>query len=235
MRRTSTALLAILALLLLSGCFKVEMDLEVNADETVDGTMIVALDEEMYAMLSADDDSSMFGTEDMPEGAEVEPYEADGLKGQKVTFTDVPLTEFAQSLEEGDGEFSLRHEGDEYVFEASMSPDDMAIGSDSSSTGELDQSMDEAAQRMLEEAEFKIAITFPGDIVESNGTEKGNTVSWDVDLTEETQMRAVAADEDSGRWIVPVALGAIVLLMLGVGGWLLLRRRLVDREQPGAE
>lgn len=218
MRRTSV-LLTVLGLLLLSGCFKVDADFTVNSDETVDGTMIVAVEQEFLDMMGelggedqgADD---LVNPEDLPEGAEVEEYDEDGYVGQKVTFEGITLEEMTSSMAEGQAdtdEWSLTHEGDEYVFEATF---DMTAGED-----EMDMS------GMMEGAEMSISMTFPGDVTESNGEIDGNTVTWEPKVGEANEMRAVAADQAG----FPVALvGSLVIgvaLLAGLGAFLVHHRR----------
>jgi hypothetical protein len=230
MRRTATAVLMVSALFLLSGCFTMKMDLTVNDDQTVDGTMVMALDEEMFAMMGDGEESELFDDDDLPEGAEVEDYEQDGRKGKKVTFSDVKLSEFSESMADGDSDFKIEHDGDEYVFTATMDPGQMT-GESGESTGdaEFDEQMQQMMERMFEDAEVNIALTFPGDVTDSNGKVDGNRVSWDVDLTEPAELRAVAADT-SGFPVLAVVMAALAAVLLAAGGWFLFLRKPKDSE-----
>jgi hypothetical protein len=112
---------------------------------------------------------------------------------------------------------------------------------------------------LLEKFEVRVAITFPGDVIEHNGQVSGTTVIWEPVVGDRTEMRAVAAasggsgdpvggDDDSGVDVglpgtggtgggststlvaLVVALGVLVLLIGGgLGLWLALRSR-----QPAA-
>ena len=91
MRRTPLLFVTVAGLLLLSGCFKVDADFKVNADETVDGTMIVAIDKEFQEMLGSmgdgsTEDEDLITVDDMPEGTEIEEYDQGGFVGQKVSL-----------------------------------------------------------------------------------------------------------------------------------------------------
>lgn len=217
MRRTSVAV-TVLGLLLLSGCFKVDADFTVNSDETVDGTMIVAVEQEFLDMmgeLGGEDEGvdDLVNPEDLPEGAEVEKYEEGDYVGQKVTFEGVTLEEMTSSMAEGQADtddWSLTHEGDDYVFEASF---DMTTGED-----EMDMS------GMMEGAEMSISMTFPGEVTDSNGEIDGNTVTWEPEVGEANEMRAVAADE-AGFPVAAVAGGVIGAAMLAGLAFFLLRGR----------
>lgn len=253
MRRLATAITAAATLFLLTGCFTMKMDLEVSADDDVSGTMILAVDES-FAEMADEDPDSMFDTEDLPEGAEVEPYTEDGKVGQKVTFSGVPLEEWNSAMSDqdvagedaGEDTFSLVHDGDRYVFEATMdmssaTGDDSSEGSaDDEMLGEdFEESMEELMAMMLKDAEFTVAITFPGDVVETNGEVDGRTVTWDLDLTaaEKQEMNAVAEEPGEVRKAVEsvtpdgvntgllVGIGALVLVGLGLVALVLVRRK----------
>lgn len=220
MRRTSLLLLSVAGLLLLSGCFKVDADFTVNADETVDGTMIVGIDREFRDMMSSmgegsTDEDEFFGdSEDLPEGATVEDYEDDDFIGQRITFENVTLEEMMASSDESadvTDEWSLTHEGDEYLFEGTF---DL--------TSE-DEEMDMTA--LMEGAEISISMEFPGAISESNGEIDGNTVTWTPEVGEPNEMRAVAADEAGFPLGLVIGVVAGVALLIGLGLFLVLSRR----------
>lgn len=221
MRRTNLSLVTVLGLVVLSGCFKLDADFTVNADETVDGTMIVALDEEFSDMMSSmgegstGEDEFFSDPEDLPEGAEVEDYAEDGFVGQKVTFEGVTLEEMMSSADE-DGEvtdeWSLTHEGDEFVFEGSF---DLSSAED--------EAMDMSA--LMDGAEISISMEFPGDVTDSNGEVDGNRVTWEPKVGEKNEMRAVASDEAGFPFAVLGAVIAGLALVAAVVVFLLLRRR----------
>lgn len=221
MRRTPLLLLTVLGLVVLSGCFKLDADFKVNDDETVDGTMIVALDEEFSDMMSSMGEGSTGEDEffsdpaDLPEGAEVEDYSEDGFVGQKVTFEGVTLEEMMSSADE-DGavsdEWSLTHEDGEFVFEGSF---DMS--------SEDDEMVDMSA--LMKDAEISISMEFPGDVSESNGDIDGNRVTWEPKVGEKNEMRAVASDEAGFPFALLGGVVAVLALVAAVVVFLLLRRR----------
>ena len=79
--------------LLLAGCFKVNMDLEVAADNTVSGTAIIAVDESLLELTGQNVGSALRGHGPVgpAPGSTVEAYEEDGFVGQEITFADMPL------------------------------------------------------------------------------------------------------------------------------------------------
>ena len=168
MRRTAAVAVTVLALVSLSGCFKLDMDMTVNSDDTLDGVVILAINEQLADMAEEDSDLT---EEDLPEGATIEEYDEDGFVGQKVTLDDVSMADLNESFSsEGDtggpGEWSLTHEGDEYRFTGDMDLTDLASDEDS----EIDMGA------FMAGAELRVAFTFPGEVTESNGEVDGNTV-----------------------------------------------------------
>jgi hypothetical protein len=214
-------LLGVAALaLLLAGCFRVDMDVEVSADNTVSGTAVIAIDESLVELSgqSVDQIFSDVDTSDMPEGASVEEYSEDGFVGQQIRFEDVPLAEFTSSETfSGSGlgdELTIAREGDEFVV-----------------TGALDMSGEqftdaEIPQQFLDNFEFTISITFPGEVISSTGEVDGNTVTWEPRVGENTtiEARASAIPSATFPWLI-ILLVALGAFLLGAVAFLLMRRR----------
>jgi len=183
--RRLLGLLAVLAtVLLFSGCFKLDMDLEVHSDETISGTMVIGLEKELASM-GGQDPSELFGDSgDLPEGATTEEWSDDRFIGQKVTFSDVPLSEFTEGMAEDGDEFRLTKQGDEFVFDA---------------TFDLTQDETEGFDptEMMKGAELRVSLTFPGRVKDSNGDKDGRTVTWEPKVGEKNEMHAVASAEGS--------------------------------------
>jgi hypothetical protein len=195
--------------LLLAGCFRVNMDLEVAAENTVSGTAVIAVEESLLELSgqNVDDLFADMDLSDLPEGSTSERYEEDGFVGQNITFESVSLTEFAgnETLSGGaTGEdLSIVREGDEFHV-----------------TGGIDMSGQEftgtdVPQELLDNFEFRISITFPGEITSTTGSVDGNTVTWEPKVGENTRIEAVASAIPSSSspvlLIVLIALGALVL------------------------
>lgn len=230
-------LLALLAVVL-TGCFKADLDFEVNDDDTVDGSYVFALSKDASEAMAdfGEDDSESEGGIDPEEleatGAEVtvEPYEEDDWVGEKVSFTGAPLEEFNALMAEDGDEWTIERDGDDYRFEANWTSEDMseAGGDDTDEAEGFDaEGMEQMFQMMMAQAEFDVTLTFPGEITDTNGDVDGNTVTWEVDPTEpENEMYAVA--EGGGFPLVPVLAGVgglSVVLILGLAAVLLLRRK----------
>lgn len=196
---------------LLAGCFKIDMDLTVEADDTVDGTMILAIQSsagELFGMTEDQLRDELEGSvDDLPDGATSEPYDEGDFVGTRVTFAGTPLNEFRGV----DEELSIVHEDGTYIV-----------------TGAFDLTSDEAippeAEPFLSSAEVQLKITFPGDVISSNGEVSGRTVTWNPQLGEVNEIEAEAEDSTGGGgvpgWLWPLfglaAIGAAALVFLNM-------------------
>jgi hypothetical protein len=195
--------------LLLVGCFKVNMDLEVAADNTVSGAAIIAVDESLLELTGQNVDQLFADMDlsDLPPGSTAEAYQEDGFVGQEITFADIPLEEFAgNDALSGSGtgeELHIVREGDEFHV-----------------TGGFDMSGEEftgtdVPQQFMDSFEFRISITFPGEVKSATGDIDGNTVTWEPTFGENTRVEAVASAIPSSSspllMIVLIAVGVLVL------------------------
>ena len=252
MRRVLTIFIALATTLALTGCLKVDMALEVHEDSMVSGEMTMGISKAAKQMMegfaesfgdeadaSGGLDDEFFEADDVPEGATVEPYEDDKFIGQTMKFDKVSLEEINQSTTEEDSdEWTLRREGDTFVFEA-----DGDFGGEEASEAQ-DTDMDLGFEELFAEAELRIAVTFPGDVIESNGEIDGRTVVWTPEFGDQLTMHAVAQAEDdsilpgflsnsssseSGFGVTGVVLavmgGLLVLLVIALGLLLITRRK----------
>ena len=193
--------------LLLTGCFKVNMDVEVSPENTVSGTAIIAVDESLLTLSgqSADQLFKDMDLSDLPAGATTDRYQEDGFIGQEITFNDVPLTAFTgndtlSGAGTGSGDqLNIVRQGDEFHV-----------------TGAFDMSGPEftgadVPKRFLESFEFKISITFPGEVKSATGGIDGRTVTWEPAFGENTRIEAVAS-------AIPAASSPILMILLIVAG-----------------
>ena len=208
--RVAGRLLALGAMaLLLAGCFKVNMDVEVTPENTVSGTAIIAVDESLLELSgqSADQLFQDMDLSDLPAGASVDPYEEDGFVGQQITFDEVSLEDFrGNNTLSGAGaedQLDIVRQGDEFLVSGAI---DM---SGPEFTGE------EVPEEFMDNFEFRVSITFPGEVKSATGEIDGNTVTWQPKIGENTPVEAVASAIPSSSspllMILLIAAGAIVL------------------------
>jgi hypothetical protein len=195
--------------LLLAGCFKVNMDVEVSPENTVSGSAIIAVDESLLQLSgqSADQLFREMDLSDLPAGASSDRYEEDGFVGQEISFDDVPLDEFtgnnALSGSTAGEELNIVRQGNEFHVTGAF---DMS-GQEFTGT--------EIPQQFLDSFEFRISITFPGEVKSATGEVDGNTVTWQPKIGEDTQIEAVAS-------AIPSESSPLLMILLIAGGALVL-------------
>jgi phosphatidylinositol mannoside-binding LppM-like protein len=219
--RAAGRLLAVGALaLLLAGCFKVNMDMEVSPDNTVSGSAIMAVDESLL-QLSGQNVDELFSQADLsglPQNTSVKDYADGGFVGKEITFDSVPLDEFSGSdtLSAGTGEeLSIVRQGDEFHVSGKL---DMS-GEEFAGVGEI-------PAQLLENFEFRISITFPGRVQSATGEIDGNTVTWEPKFGQENPIQAVAsAIPSSDSPLMLILLIVAVVLVLAAVAFLVMRGR----------
>lgn len=206
--RTATALGA-LVVLALSGCMKMDMDIELHADDTVSGTFIVGISNEFADLVGQSPDQM---AEEMAaemvdvDGTTVAPYADDDYIGTVTTFDAVPLAEWTASNAD-DESLRVVREGDEYVVSGVLDLTEAGGMEEFGLTIPLD---------------IRIAVTFPGSVTEHNGTLTGTTVEWvpvaGERLVIDARGSAVAGGGAGFPWLILVAglvaVAAVVAIVL---------------------
>lgn len=234
--RLSAALRVALAgvvVLAVAGCLKADADLTVSSDNTVDGTLIVAVDESLLEITGQSEeeflDQFLQGAgplgQQAPESGSIEQerYSEEGKLGARYRLSDIPLAEF----NEGEGQDSVRivRDGDKFRVSGVL---------DLSNPGDLTGTpFGEQAQDLLRDAEIRVKLTFPGDVESATGAVDGNSVTWAPEFGERVETIAVADAEAGlfgrlgGGLGTALLVGAVLALLLVVGivGLLLIRRR----------
>jgi hypothetical protein len=212
--------------LALTGCIKLDMALDVNADNTVDGTMVFAVSKQLSELPGFDADQlAGQGPLDTPGAGDVttKPYDDGTWVGTEMEFTDVPLSEFGGS--DGGDDLAIVRDGDQFRVSGTMdlSGDDAGAGT---------EGLDMAA--LTSSAEIRISLTFPGDVVSANGAVDGRTVTWTPGFGETVDLQAVANAQGGGSSTTWLVAGALLVGLLAVGGFLLtaMRRKNVPAPVP---
>ena len=192
--------LSVLVVATLAGCFKVQVDLKLNENDTIDGSMLVAIQAGVGESLGMSDDEVLGQlTEEFEseEGMKAEPYSEDGYIGTEYIFEGRPLDAFKNS--EDGSDISITRDGDEFVVDGTWDTDDESGEMDPASLG----------------ATFTFAVTFPGKVTDHNGelSDDGHTVTWNL-LDGPDTLHAVGGAKAGGGsplgWIV-IALGILVI------------------------
>jgi hypothetical protein len=175
-RRTLTlALVLLLALTALSGCARVRAALAVQADDTVNGEVVVAT-----PATSADDAGPAISVpEEIRDDVEVTPYRQEGYTGSLLrfsglTFDQLGLLSAAAGPNGQKVQFALRRAGNRLIV-----------------SGKAD-----LTTVPVDKADFQLKITTSGEVLETNGDAEGGTASWTFDPGKVGDVSAVIAADD---------------------------------------
>lgn len=212
MRRTRvvSALIAVAAILLLSGCVRFQADLTVTPQNTLNGDIVVAsiVGDGDSAKDDAKDRAESIANELLPNlsgavGVTRTDYDEDGYAGSRFTLNNTPLEAINSDTE--DGSLSLRRDGSTFVFDGAINftPDS-----------------DEEPAEGADESGIEVTITFPGAVSEHNGALEGTRVSWNTSYEGSLDMHAIASAEPVGPpvWIWALAgLAVIGVIAIAIG------------------
>ncbi|MFI6781328.1 LppM family (lipo)protein [Micromonospora sp. NPDC050276] len=218
----------LLLLAALSGCMELNMGLTVNADDTVDGQLLLTAQKSVLSARNKNIPAAFAELRQnipaLPPGEET-GYEDDRVFGSQISYRKAPLAGFdTESVK-------LVRDDDFYRFTLPLDP--------SKYGGKIAEQNPQQQQAFLKLMSFEISVTFPGRVIDSNGTVNGRSVSWKVDSNQDkpTELRAVAeapprpsaspaaaANGGGFPWLL-VGGGVLLLLLLAAVGVLLVRRR----------
>ena len=198
---------AAVTLVALTGCVRVHTDLTLNNDNTASGEIIFAVSDEFAESLGMTPEevadallTTGDGAADQGIGAGAtseEPYQEDSYTGTRYVFEATPINDTAN-----DETLSIIREDDVFVvsgvFEDQLSDPELAGLEDP----------------MLSSMDVRFSITFPGDVIETNGDIDGQTVTWTYTPGEDLVMEARGEATGSGLDILSTPEG-------GLPGWLI--------------
>ncbi|GAB3936418.1 hypothetical protein GCM10027614_12890 [Micromonospora vulcania] len=208
---------------------QLNMGLTVNADDTVDGQLLLTAQKSLLSARNKNVPAAFAELRQnipaLPPGEET-VYEDAKLFGSQISYRKAPLKGFDSAS------VKLVRDGDFYRFTLPLDPKKYG--------GKIAEQNPQQQQAFLKLMSFEISVTFPGRVIDTNGTVNGRSVSWKVDPNQDkpTELRAVAeapprpsaspvAGEDEGGfpWLLVAGGGLLLLLVLAAVGVLLLRRR----------
>ena len=177
--------------LLLAGCLKLDMAITISPDDTVDGQMVFAVNKQLLELTGQNVDD-VLGDTTVPsdvEGATQEPYEDGDFVGTQVTFEDVALSDLSEGSDPD--ALTIVRTGDTYEVDGVM---DLSTEDADLEGNPFEDQITEA----FDTAQLRIAITFPGEVLETNGQVDGTTVTWEPVFGERNVLTAVASASGDG-------------------------------------
>lgn len=196
---------------LMTGCIKLNMNLGINSDNTVSGTIEFGIQKELVDLTGQNVEDLLGSDAPFPSsapGVTVEPFDDGEFVGRQVILEDVPIEEFnsggtvgasgatgASGPTSGAGADSLRiaRQGDTFVVTGVLDLSRALSGV----TGPLAGT---GGAQVFESADIRIAITFPGEVLQAPGGEiDGNTVTYMPEFDERLEINATGSAVDNGE------------------------------------
>jgi hypothetical protein len=201
-RVVAVLLLAVTVVGLLGGCARVRTALAVQPDDTVTGEIIIATPPR-----NADDKGPEITVPaDLQSEIDVSEYAQDGYVGSVLRFSGLTFDQVAELSQVGGAagermKLSMRRAGNRVVVDATADLTTVPV----------------------DHADFQLKISFPGEVLDTNGESDSGTVSWTFTPGEVGDASAVVAYDDPGApsvagWtvglaaLVAAAIGTVVML-----------------------
>ncbi|HXM58900.1 MAG TPA: hypothetical protein VOB72_26100 [Candidatus Dormibacteraeota bacterium] len=223
--RVSSVAAAAGAVLLLSSCVKTDVDLTVRPDDVVDGTIVMAVDQSFAAGNDHNQTALLDSLREhvlpsLRSGARQEPYSDGQYVGTRVVLDHMTLADLDRST--GEGGLKIVHQGGRFRLTGRVDTTELTSAASSSNPQD--------AQRLRDTFDVIIRVTFPGQVVSSNGSVTGRTVTWRPRLGDRLDLAAQAEDADF-PWVWLVVAGLV--LAAATAAALVRSRRRRDRADPG--
>jgi len=226
-RKVAATFTAILATFLLTGCIKLDMDLTVNTDRTVSGTVIGAVSDYLATMAEESGDTSSNSLtseldslfdENTP-GVTVKEYKSGGFTGQQYILDHVAISELSGDGADADS-FNIKIVGNQVNVSGVL---DLSMDKDTTSSLELFGG--DLAKGLFSSAQMRIAVRFPGKVISSSGeiSSDGKQVIWTPVIGERNELSATVELPNVKKFAIyaGIGIGALALLFIAF----LLRRK----------
>jgi hypothetical protein len=218
-RKTLAALAALTIVLVTSGCMKLNLDLSVNKDDTVSGSLILAYSNEALALANSMGSSSSLNTDSLitqQPGMTVTAYKDDKYTGSKITFDAKPFSEFSTGTSAGALKFTRAGNIISVTGAIDMS------GGDPSTIEQVKNNP--LTSGLFQKSDISVSITMPGKITSKTGVIEGNKVTFKGQLGDNIVIDA-QSDDSAGFDVATIAIAGGALALLAAGGAFLVIRR----------
>jgi hypothetical protein len=212
MHKLRLVIALLLSTILLTGCVKMDLALEINADKTVSGTLIYAISDALSELGTTSEDTDptadLFDTS--AEGVTVSEYKEDGYTGTKITLDRVPISAFNKQGGESGGFQIIR---DENLITLKGELD---LSSGDTDDSDISEWGDALAKSLFATADLNISVKFPVKVLSTTGTisEDGRTVSWKPQLGEKVDLTTTVELPNRNLILIGIAAAALLLLII---------------------
>lgn len=225
LKKALLALVGCALILTTTGCVKFDLDLTINSDSTVSGTMIFAVSEALSEL--GDEQATEIPTNDLvdptAEGVTTESYNDGQFVGQKIILNRVAFSEFSNGGESGD--LTIQREGDLITLKGFL---DLGEEADqASSQDDLGGVLGEAlAKSLFSSADLRIKVTFPAEVVSTTGSlsEDRRTVTWKPEIGDKLDL-STTVKVPSFNFIMFGFTGLGALLIIALTIWFVKRKK----------
>jgi len=195
--------LGLLVLSLIGGCARVRTALAVQPDDTVTGEIVLATPQK-----SADDRGPAVAVpDDLRSDVDVSEYRQDGYTGSVLRFSGLRFDQVSKLTAVGGAaggqrtELTLRRAGNRVLV-----------------SGKVD-----LTTVPVDKADFQLKISFPGEVLDTNGDADSGTVSWTFTPGQVDDFSAAVAYDDPGApstvgWTLTLGL-LVAVAAAGVVVW----------------
>lgn len=212
MHKLRLVIALLLSTILLTGCVKMDLALEINSDKTVSGTLIYAISDALSELGTTSEDTDptadLFDTS--AEGVTVSEYKEDGYTGTKITLDRVPISAFNKQGGESGGFQIIR---DENLITLKGELD---LSSGDTDDSDISEWGDALAKSLFATADLNISVKFPVKVLSTTGTisEDGRTVSWKPQLGEKVDLTTTVELPNRNLILMGIAAAALLLLII---------------------
>jgi hypothetical protein len=194
------------------------MDLTVNTDRTVSGTVIGAVSDYLAELAEESGDTSSNSLtseldslfdENTP-GVTVKEYKSGGFTGQQYILDRVAISELSGDGADPEG-FNIKIVGNRVNVSGVL---DLSMDEDTTSSLELFGS--DLAKGLFSSAQMRIAVRFPGKVISSSGeiSADGKQVIWTPVIGERNELSATVEIPNAKKILTYAGIGIGVLALL---------------------
>jgi len=216
-----------LILLLTTSCVKLDLDLQINSDSTVSGSMIFAVSDSLEEL--SDGASTESSAEDLfdtkAKGVTTEAYDEGGFVGQKFIFDRVPASAFSNSdgksglnSDGKSGELTISREGDLITLNGNLDLSmDSSDSEQTSDAGIFGEALGLAfTKTIFSSAELRIRVKFPSEVVSTTGKLSADkrTVTWEPKIGDKVDFKTTVRVPGI-KVILYAGIGLLGLLLIG--------------------